>query len=241
MRMYELAYGCRIYEQMTGFDTAINTLRSATGGKPPDLTRDRHLKALLVWLNAWGCRQFAIDYHDSAAEEIRSWWGKWSGEIPTAGSLSVVPRYELHAASRAYGDLYPREASRRKRQSGHVSVVTVGPTGAAKILHALRPDIFPPWDDPIRKALGFDQDAAGYERYLLAVQDAVHALEREASALGFEVGRIPQLLGRPDSSLPKMIDEYHWATITRRCVPPAPELLARWNAWANSTHPSGER
>ena len=43
---------------------------------------------------------------------------------------------------------------------------------------------------------------------------------------------LPRRLGRPQSTLPKLVDEYYWVTITRDCKPPDPHTLERWVAWS---------
>ena len=116
--------------------------------------------------------------------------------------------------------------------------VTVGPTGAAKVLHALRPEAFPPWDDPIRISLGYSAKGEGYRKYLQDTQALVRELEEEASRLGVDPNRIPELVERPKSSLPKLIDEYNWVTLTKRYEPPSPEQLEQWWRWATGNHTS---
>ncbi len=69
MRLFQLAWGCRLFGEMAGDDTASDELRSVTGANV-DLDDPEHAKALLVWLNKWGCRQFAIAHHDSAARML---------------------------------------------------------------------------------------------------------------------------------------------------------------------------
>ena len=57
-------------------------------------------------------------------------------------------------------------------------------------------------------------------------------IEAEAAALGIAAEDIPKMLGRPTSSLPKMIDEYYWLTLTRGLAIPRPTELATWASWA---------
>lgn len=119
--------------------------------------------------------------------------------------------------------------------------MTVGPTGAAKILHALRPLALPPWDDPIRDGLRYDRSRRGYLLFLRDVQKQVRDLEAEASSLGMPAAQIPAALGRPASSLPKMIDEYYWVTITQGHVPVAVDEIARWHEWAQPSRDGAGR
>lgn len=61
MRLFELAYACRLYGQLVGYDGGLAKLRELVA---PDLNvrSPEHRAALFRWLNAWGCRQFARMY-----------------------------------------------------------------------------------------------------------------------------------------------------------------------------------
>ena len=61
--------------------------------------------------------------------------------------------------------------------------------------------------------------ADSYLAYLVDVQQQVRGIEAEAAAR--QITNVPRALGRPRSSLPKMIDEYYWITLTRKLVPPS--------------------
>ncbi|HMK12787.1 MAG TPA: hypothetical protein VK461_14445 [Acidimicrobiales bacterium] len=213
MRLDELAHTTRLFGEMAGDDTASDDLRAVTG-KRIDLRDPMHAKAMLVWLNKWGCRQFAIAHHDAAAQMLGDWGSEWVTRLPPPGaSLAKLKPRQLAVAADAYADVKGRTASTRPTKSGGVAIVTVGATGAAKLLHALRPRVLPPWDDPIRVALGLDGARGSYLAYLERVQDDVRSIEAEAAARG--ITNIPVALGRPKSSLPKMIDEHYWITLTR--------------------------
>jgi len=64
------------------------------------------------------------------------------------------------------------------------------------------------------------------------VRDEVAQLRNEAAQLGIPPEDIPGELGRPTSTLPKLIDEYNWVTITKNLIPPEPEEIARWHRWS---------
>jgi hypothetical protein len=114
----------------------------------------------------------------------------------------------------AYDALRVLPASRRTLNNGKVAVVTYRPTGTAKTLFALRPNVFPPWDDPIRIRLGFGIDGASFQRYLTEVASTLRALAAEAGVpvagppparrtaqlQPAQAGRRVQL-GRPDTAL----------------------------------------
>jgi hypothetical protein len=234
MHLFQLAYCCRLYGEITRYDASIDEMRSATRDGGLDLHDAVHTEALLRWLNNWGCRQFAVEYHGSASEMLGFWSDRWLSALPASdASLSVLDLSALEAVGNAYVDLASQQASTRRLGGDRMSVVTVGPTGAAKILHALRPEALPPWDSPIRAARRYRATRGGYLTFLQDVQGEVRRLEAEAAAVGITGPNIPSALGRPASSLPKMIDEYYWVTITRGHVPASTQDVAQWNAWAH--------
>jgi hypothetical protein len=87
-------------------------------------------------------------------------------------------------------------------------------------MYALRPNACAPWDDPIRHALGLGRNDAAYRLYLQLI---ALALTKTANRAGVAIVDLPSLVGRPESSPPKLIDEYLWMRITRGVVPdPSP-------------------
>lgn len=231
IHLHELASVCRHYSAVGDFDSALLRFRRVTNGRP-DYRRPRHLKALFEWLNAWGCRQFARRYHGVAAKELREWGRRWLKKLPRAEvALSALAHSHLEAAVEAYEDLKTRRACMRRGPSGRYKV-RYGATGAAKVLFALRPVAFPPWDKPIREHFGYDESARSYGRFLQRVRAEIKGLEAEAARAGMSRGRIPAAVGRPHSSLPKLIDEYYWLTITWGLAPPSRRELAQWVRWA---------
>ncbi len=95
---------------------------------------------------------------------------------------------------------------------GRKVAVTFGDTATAKALFALRPQALIPWDEPIRRAFG---PPGGGVTYVKLLELAAAALDGLARRLGASVGELPGLLGRPESSPPKLVDEYLWIRITR--------------------------
>ncbi len=234
MRLYELAYACRLYAGMSDWDSALAEFRRATSPRF-DLVDATHRKALLRWLNSWGCRQFAVRYHDMASHELLDWGRRSLDRLPpTSARLAELSDGALDAAAQAYGDLKVRSASRKLGKSGSRIPVTFGPTGAAKVLYALLPDALPPWDDAIRVKLGYDGSLESYRRFLQQVQQEVRGLETEAGQLGIAPGDILAACGRPEFSLPKLIDEYYWVTVSRGFSPPTPDELERWARWCRA-------
>ncbi len=233
MRLYELDYACRIYAGLTGFDNGYLAFLRETDGEL-DFKNPVHVKSLLVWLNSWGCRQFAIAYHDQAAASLRTWAQRWEPSLPDPSTtLSTLSNEDLEAVGEAYADLSGCFASERTRNSGRYKV-QVGPAGAAKILFAARPQAVPPWDEPIRARLGFDGGARSFCEYLRRVREEISQLRIEAARLGVRPEDIPQEVGRPRSTIPKLIDEYNWVTITNDMRPPTPDEVVKWHVWCGS-------
>ena len=166
---------------------------------------------------------------------LADWWRAWGDRLPLADTdIDSLTDDEMQLTAAAFGDLVQREAGQRTLRDGRPSIVTVGPTGASKVMHITRPNAFPPWDDPIRRALGLDAGSRGYLRYLRDVRDVVRSLHEQAAALGIDPWGLSTALGRPDSAVPKLVDEYNWVTITRGITPPSADEIAMWHSWASA-------
>lgn len=231
MRLYELAYACRLYKTFTDFDKSIHEFQRATN-PALDCSDQSHGKALMKWLNLWGCRQFVKKYHPMALQSLKQWAQIYVDRLPSADrSLIDLPHTKLNVLAGAYGDLKQRRASVRNGK-----VVTFGATGAAKVLFAIRPHTCPPWDELIRRELHqkwhCDGSAESYCRFLSEVQKELGGLKKEAAHFGIQLDEIPAAVERPNSSLPKLVDEYFWVTYTRRCQPPTRETLKQWLQWS---------
>jgi hypothetical protein len=232
MRLYELAYGCRIYGELTGFDRSIQKFRRSVHPQL-DPYDDGHAQALFDWLNDWGCRQFSVAHHMTVASpSLRRWSDIWMAKLPDADvQIDQLTALDLDGIAAAYGDLVGAAAGYRDHKTGALSEVKYGATGASKALHGLRPLLFPPWDRPFRNTQRYGEGTSAYRSYLSRV---INDLESVAAEGRVSVSDIPDAIDRPDSSPVKLIDEYYWATITRRVVPPQPEILQRWVTWAST-------
>jgi len=172
--------------------------------------------------------------HDAttASDSLVRWADAWLDKLPAPGThLTDLSVPELERALRAYDALRVSVASQRHLGTDSSADVTYGPTGAAKTLFALRPNVFPPWDDPIRVHGAYAADASGLLAYMLDVARSLHELSAEA---GVSVPDLPALVGRPSSSPPKLIDEYNWVVVTRGCPPPTSDEIAQWARWAST-------
>jgi hypothetical protein len=230
MKLFQLAYACRVYMVLTDSDVDYRTFLDKTGGRL-DFKDSTHMNALLEWLRKWGCRQFAVDYHDLAAESIRKWAEQWNSKLPDASAtLDRLTNEEIKEIGNAYADLSQSVASKRARDGGP-NDVEVGPTGAAKILFAARPRVCPPWDGSIRGST-FDGSSDSYGKYLDDVRELVEQLCSEAAEFGIPPEEIPLEIGQPRSTLLKLVDEYNWVTVTKRSPPLEPHDIAKWHTWS---------
>jgi hypothetical protein len=229
-RLYEFAFACHVYAATAGFDATLDAFRKAVGSAF-DSHVPEHRLALFTWLNSWGCRQFAKEHHETtASRSLLAWSDTWLARLPgPAEMLTDLGPDRLAAAADAYEALRVSPASQRKRQLGGVDRVTYGPTGAAKTLFALRPEAFPPWDEPIRMHNGYDGHRDSYLAFLVASATTLSALAREAHV---QIGRLPAAIGRPGSSAAKLVDEFAWVAITRRYPLPGLDQLRQWAEWA---------
>jgi hypothetical protein len=218
MRLKELKTACDEYSSLgKSFDEATEIFRLETG---PTFEISRHQgRALMTWLNKWGCRQFAKAQHDYALSEFREWAESNQSLLPNVEApLMSLSDAALVSVACAYDKLRSRLAS-QKRRADSLIPVRFGPTGAAKILYALRPNCCPPWDKPIRERFQWDGDEASYIAFLQKVKADCLDLIKDADRSGIEAKDIPQKVGRPLSSPPKLVDEYYWITITKRKSP----------------------
>jgi hypothetical protein len=219
--MFRLRSGAPLEEVRTtlaafgalGDDRRSDELRAATGGRP-DLSRAVHRDAVLVWLRQWGCRHLRVADHARSSRALLAWWRRHGSDMPDPfTTLDRLDPSAFASAGRAHAALAGSVAARRRHRDGEVDVV-FGDTAAAKALFALRPTVFPPWDEPIRVAFGWTaRDPAHYEAYLAMARDSLDGLARRA---GVPIDELPGAVGRPASSPAKIVDEYLWMTLTRR-------------------------
>lgn len=200
----------REYAVLAGDDRSSSRLREATRGEL-DLGVGAHRTALLTWLRSWGCRHLRVADTRRSSRALGTWWGGYGGSLPKpTRSLVAMSGRELESSAAAFGALAAAPAACRSLGAGRASV-SFGETAAAKALFAIRPLAFPPWDEPIRTALGLrGAGGPGYRSYL---EQVAHALRGLANRLGVAVDELPAVLGRPGSSPPKLVDEYLWMRI----------------------------
>ncbi|CCH31353.1 hypothetical protein ABZ816_03650 [Actinosynnema sp. NPDC047251] len=171
-----------------------------------DLALPAHREAAHRWLNAWGCR---IRYPKAGEPPVfdtalAAWWERWHAALPTArtrlGGLADEQIAELGAC---FADLVATPAAATR---------SLGPTAAAKLLFALRPNSLMPWDDLIAQKLHGARDGTADVAHLTLGR--TWAVELLAEAGTDEPDLVAQL-GRPGRSLAKVLDEYCYLVHTR--------------------------
>ncbi len=230
MNLGELAVACYAYGAMTSYDDSLARLERLLAGKP-DLRLAEHRQALLKWLNQWQCRQFSLACHDRASAELLAWFEGAETALPEPHlHLWQLSTSEIEEFVPVFDTLSKKQASTRT-QGDRTSVVTFGPTAAAKILFALRPRVFVAWDEPIRRELKYDGSGRSYADFMLILREQLLDLQSQCRRFDLELEELPRAIGRPRSTPAQLLDEYYWATKTRKVVLPGREAVARWLDW----------
>jgi len=133
MKLYELAYACRLY----GEDDAAYCKMRKTLGQTSALASPEQWKELLKFLNKWGCRIAEYDV-DELTKELQKWWAEDNCKLPDK-NIRDLDDSERERIESAYQGLLKHAAGRRFQD-----------TAAAKTLHVLRPDTLPMWDAQIK-------------------------------------------------------------------------------------------
>ncbi|MHA1380688.1 MAG: hypothetical protein ACTSRG_20155 [Candidatus Helarchaeota archaeon] len=229
--LFDLAIACYIYSNISKFDESYKTFLKSTNFNP-DLTKEKHRIELLIWLNAWGCRQFTKEFYDLASSEIFSWYDKYSSQIFNLNkNILNLTKKNLDDLIPAFNSLANKIASYRTSKNNKI-VYKIGPTGAAKILFAIRRNIFIPWDKKIREYFRLGKSGVSYVKFLSQVITILKKLEIQCKHFGFSLNHLPEKIGRPNSTVPKLIDEFYWVIITNASSIPEPEIFRKWIQWS---------
>ena len=239
MNLYELAFTCYIYNSFTDFNNSYKVLQQEVEYSL-DLFHLEHRKTLIAWLNKWGCRQFARDYHEAASDELLSWHKE--GHITKISRDKVLwelNEQEIEQVADIYDALACKIASKQARGDKLIPK-PVGPTGASKILFALRPKVAVPWDEAIRKGLKYSGDGSSYVNYLKRVKKEIETLAESCAENGVQLFKVPEIIKRSGSTIPQLIGEYFWVTETRKFYPPDHEMLQGWTDWSRNSSMSAK-
>lgn len=178
-----------------------------------DLACPAHREPLQRWLNAWGCR---IRYPrpgepDHFGGAVASWWARVQDDIANLldEPLASLTSAHVNALGAAYEDLSRVTVA----VTGRRVFRTMGPTAASKSLYALMPRTVMPWDAAIAHGLHGGRDGAAFVRHL---ESGRHWANQILAESGLEEDELVSELGRPGSSLAKVLDEYCYVHFTLR-------------------------
>lgn len=125
------------------------------------------------------------------------WWSEWCDLLPAEGLVSLTDD-DIDVSFAALVDLSERPADRRRRIAATVS---------GKLLFAIRPDPVTARDHAIASRPGVSHDFAAHLR------DARAMAQRWVAQAPGE--SIRDMVGRPNSSIAKIVDETLYLRITR--------------------------
>jgi hypothetical protein len=221
MTLAELSLGCYMYATMTSYDGGYSEFLAETA-PALDLTQEPHRKSLLKFLNSWGCRIKKAD-HDAAATQIKEWYDGISSKLfPTSTGLLSLSDSDLDTVEEAFKDLSGRPCCTRK---------TFASVPTAKVLFAIRPNALIPWDNNILIHFGLNSSARPYREHLLWAKARLQDISSECTKRGFALADLPTKIERPKSTLPKLIDEYLYVTVTNKFQ--LKEMIERWEKWSS--------
>lgn len=227
----DLAFAAYTFDAMTNYNESYREFREATSGNL-DLALSEHRKALIHWLNRWGCRQFATDQHGVASKSILEWCHQEAHKLVNYDKeIGELDENDLANVALVYSTLSRTTAS-HKIKMGKKERVSVGPAGASKILFALRPHAYIPWDQTIRNSLRYGDDGVAYAAYLRDIKLALEALEQSCLDNGFPLQDLPCQLGEPDATAAMLVNAYLWIVHSQDCKPPSRDVLRRWVRWS---------
>lgn len=227
MKIYELAYACRLYRELAssdeGFDATYTKVREALRPNA-DLSSHEQRCALMEFLNQWLCRIPRTNF-PSLKRKLQTWAAKYIPGLPATGrgihSLTTEERTRI-------GDAY--DALLALGQGLHFQ-----DTAAAKTLHVLRPDALPIWDSKIktdfrRKQPKIRESSRLYSAFIDKVANEISEIKQDAKRLSRD--NILHVVERESGSLVKLVDEYNYVTITLGHVIPTPDKFENWLNWS---------
>ena len=165
-----------------------------------------------MWLNKWLCRIRvpAEGQADPFLDELADWWTTAKTTLPAADQTLVhLSDTDIDRIGAAYGSLEGRTAAVNRNGTRR----SFAPTATAKILYFVRPLAVTAWDDKISGHVA-GRGAAAFGAHLLVCRSWAQSLVAEAEGRGIPELEIGPSLGRPRSSVAKLIDEWLYTTIT---------------------------
>ncbi len=218
MKLLHLKIACYLYNQFTDYDKKY--LEFSRVYKNLNINKKKHIVALVQWLRAWGCRQFKTKNEDISISNIKKWYKANKSKIPAMNQHLISYNISKNEKSIAviFDNLSKIKVANRERKL-ETSEVHVGPVGAAKILFALRPNLFAPWDKSIYEHFEFKGNGIDYVQYLTQIKKELMSIRKEFIRKKMKWVNLFRYLEKEHRSYPKLIDEFYWIEITNKCEP----------------------
>ena len=189
-------------------DASVARLLESTAGAP-NPSRPSDAVALRQWLNAWNCRiPYPRGNVDLLIASLDTWWRTHRRRLIDVPLVDLDDR-GIDAYATAYAELVDLPAG----VSNIGRVRSLAPTASSKLLWVLRQQTACPWDAAIAKAGGRGTQRDGYANHLRKAREWVRQISIEAAGRG--VDDVPVHVGRPQSTLVRIYDEWCYEAFTR--------------------------
>jgi hypothetical protein len=222
-----IAVSSLLFNSLTSYNDSLVSLNNYTQGRL-EITNPEHRQYLLDWLNDWKCRNLSKGQHKVASDSILEWYLQEGNKLFTDEKpLWALNDNDLEVAANAYGYLKNKTGAWRIHGQSKQEV-RIGPTAASKILFAMRPQALMPWDEAMRVGFNCNGDPESYSNYLKIIRNLTYHIENLCKVKGIQIDELPQKLGRPNSTVLALVNEYIWITETRKVELPTSAILARW-------------
>jgi hypothetical protein len=214
---FGVAYASRLFSEIetSGYLTKFREITQPM----LDLGEPKHRRALLQFLNDWGCRINQNSF-DNISKCLAEWFRECGRQLPQV-EIHNLKDPELEQLTRAYRQL--------------IDIKGFGPTAASKALFALCPHAAIPWDSAIQEKFSLGgREPKKYQKMLIRSAEEAEAVIADAARHGTADSRmIPQAIQSQALTLTELLDQYHWVIITRRHKVPTSGELARWIEWTS--------
>jgi hypothetical protein len=144
------------------------------------------------------------DFADIAVKFVNSWKSRTNSSIVIAENVVMLIKQHITAFQQLQRKSLSNvnlDLEEENIKTSYKVMEKVNSTAIAKILHMMNENLFPIWDDRIRKMYGVYGNAEGYFTFMILVQ-------RQLSELGADA--IKQIEQSTDRTILKILDEYNW-------------------------------
>jgi hypothetical protein len=215
----ELSFASFVFRQLD--NGSYQDFRNKTNNNP-DLSNSGHRENLLLFLKRYGCRQ---RYNKDASRLIENWYAQHCGNLPDINMhLWELTSQQLCKIYTAFTALSALPVVIRKK-----SIIRLGQIPAAKAIFAIRPKALFAWDNKIRKK--YVGKNGSYKDFLEKMRGLIPQIRKQCERQDFKLHELPNKLNKPDITIPKLIDEYNWITITRGLRPTIKDFH-NWYKWS---------